>query len=487
MGMRRSRVFQLAVLVVVLIFAGAKGYRYVQLRAMSPFVLWEFRAGSSFTALEKSAFRQTKQRFACNDVVRDVRFCEMRVTGIVGLVRVLVDSKDRVAAIQFLPDSASPAMREEARRVAAEWNLVRAGATDAPKPGDGGTRVTRWRSADGKWGAVMRYAAEANAPRFLHLSDATALAEIASSTPLASLALAFNQLVESDDVGPLYDVDEVLRTTMYGRATDRANETASPTAPSLTLPPCEPERIDPIMLARPGAPDESASPTTVLLERAIPVVYPGSRLAVGDGMWIVDSTGRSERVHVGQGDGADPSAGVLYSIQFPGRVTVAMQRLEDGVPDRHCRAGAELIFARANDDGSLAQAHRVPVDQEALVSEISRISLFEHATTGDEPQARVRYTAGYAGKDWTGSVEWEAIVVGDPPRPVARVPLMFEHRAQGAEEPASGYIVLTGRPAGGIELSTLEQHRWGFATRTFVVPLDATGALLGARIHDRPF
>jgi hypothetical protein len=70
----------------------------------------------------------------------------MRVTGISGLVRVLVDSRDKVAAVQFASDSASPAMREEGRRVAAEWNLIRAGVSARPPSGDSSATFTRWQS-----------------------------------------------------------------------------------------------------------------------------------------------------------------------------------------------------------------------------------------------------------------------------------------------------------------------------------------------------
>ena len=156
-GMRRSRILQTSVAAAVLVFAGGKALSYARQQKLSPFVLWEFRAGSSFKKLEESAYRQTKQRFTCNTVAASVRLCGMRVTGIGGLVRVLVDSRERVTVVQFLPDTASPAMREEGRRVAAEWNLVKAGVSAKPEFADSGVSVTRWRSEDGKWTAAMRY------------------------------------------------------------------------------------------------------------------------------------------------------------------------------------------------------------------------------------------------------------------------------------------------------------------------------------------
>jgi len=487
--MTRSRIFQLVLLAVVLVFAGARAVSYVKERRMSPFVLWEFRAGGSFPVLEKSAFRQTKQRFTCNPVVGSARLCEMRVTGIEGLIRVLVDGRDRVTVVQFLPDSASPAMREESRRVAAEWNLIRPGASESPNEAGSESSVTRWQSADGKWGALMRKGGHGSTPVLVTLTDVAGLAEISSSAPLAPVTLGMNQLAELRDLGTgITEVTEVLGTVMYGRASDGANQTPVPAAPASPLSLCEPERPDPVLLAKPEPREDFTPSLLALLERAVPAAYPGSRLILGDGLWLEDSTGRTERVHLNRSEsGETPEDGVVFAVQFPGRLAVAVQRLEDGVPDRYCRAPAELLFARTNADGSLAEAHRVAVDADAIASDISRVSLFEASPANAEPQARVRYTASYATAQSYGSIEWEAIILDDPPRTTGRVPLQFEQRARGEADAKSGFIVVTGRPAGGIELSTLEQYKWGFATRTFVVPVDATGALLGARILDRSF
>jgi hypothetical protein len=476
----------LAVLAAVLLFAGAKAYRHVQLRRLSPFVLWEFRPGMPFAALEKSALRQMKRRFTCHAVVPGARLCELRVTGIDGLVRVLADARDRVAVVEFLPDSASPVMREEGRRVAAEWSLVRAGEADRREPADSTTSTTRWRSRDGKYGAYMRYDRLGTTPSLVHLTAANAVQGIQQSAPLASATLVLNRLVASRDAGNLDDVSDVLATTVFGRATDPANETPAPAAPIPRLPLCEPDAPDPIVpAARPRA--DFTESTARLLELAIPAVYPGSRLVLGEGTWIVDSTGRSERVHLGRGDFASADRIAVLAVAFPGRSAVAARRLTDAVPDRYCRAPAELLFVRGNDDGSLAEAHRVPVDEEAIASDVSRIDLAPPDVTGDPPHVRVRYTAAYATDRWTGTLDWEAVIADDPPRARARVPLLFDQQARDGETGRGGHLVITGRPTGGIELSTLERHDWGFATRTFVIPVDSSGALLGVRVLERLF
>jgi hypothetical protein len=482
--MRRSRVFQAILIAVVLVFAGARTYRYAQLLRQSPFVLWEFRAGGRFTVLERSAYRQTRQRFTCNTVVASARLCEMRVKGIEGLVRVLVDSHDRIAVVEFAPDSASPAMREEARRVAAEWSLIRAGESARPVSADTTTSVTRWQSEDGKWTAVMRYGGRESTPAVVTLADETAVAELSSSAPLASYVLALNGLIESRDVPNVTDVDAVMRTTMFGRATDPANETPAPRAPATPVPLCAPERSDPIVLATPRSLDGFTESMKSLLERAIPAVYPGSHLEMGDGMWLVSAGGVSERISFTDVSGVD-SAGIATGVSFRGRSSVAGQRMEDGVPDRFCRAPGEVLFARPNGDGSLADAHLVDVDPEALASDVLTIRVAEPDGLGEPGHVRVRYASGYVAQGWSGTIEWETVIAENPPRATVRVPLLFGQQAAASEGPQEGHLVVTGRPSGGIEVSTIEKKHWGFTTRTVIVPVDSTGVLLGARILER--
>ena len=127
----------------------------------------------------------------------------------------------------------------------------------------------------------------------------------------------------------------------------------------------------------------------------------------------------------------------------------------------------------------------MPVYLEASLSEISTIKRSEPDLTGEPPYLRVRYAAVYATDRSRGSIEWEAIVGDDPPRSARRVPLTFTRQARDVDVTDGGYVIITGRPPGGIELSTLERHDWGFSTRTILVPLDSSGVLPGARILDR--
>ena len=224
------------------------------------------------------------------------------------------------------------------------------------------------------------------------------------------------------------------------------------------------------------------SSAAAVLELAIPRAYPGSRAVLGDALWIVDSTGKAERAEVQLGQVESLQDVVLFALSFPGRVTEASSRLEDGRSERFCRAASEVVFARRGDDSALAEAHRIVVDEEAIVSDITTLSFGSPELTGEPPQIRLRHVGVYATDRWRGSVHWETIIDGDPPQPARRVPLTFGHRLRSGTESSEGTLVITNRARESIELSTLEQHDWGFSTRRLAVPLDSSGALPGARI-----
>ena len=170
-GSLRLRHFVVAAL---LVFAVAWiGARYGPDLKKSPFVLWDFRAGMRFKAMDDIAYRQTRRRFVCEEPMDRTRLCELRTTGIRGVIKVFVE-------LQFYPYAESPLMREEGRRLAATWNKVREGVADERGgPRDPITR-TRWSSPDNRWGALMRYARPEKTPFDIQLMDRGRLANVAS-------------------------------------------------------------------------------------------------------------------------------------------------------------------------------------------------------------------------------------------------------------------------------------------------------------------
>ena len=467
---------RLAVIAAVLLIAGWKVHGHIERGRRSPFALWDFRAGMPFGEIEAAALEQTKQRFTCRVPVPRSRLCELHVTGIPGRVRVLVDSLDRAAVVQFYPDSTSPVMREEGRKIAARWSLVRTGAAETPDAPGAGT-TTRWSSIDGKWYSMMRYAAKATTPSVVHLADVAALKSILNSAPFAQLVLGLNDLVDSHSGDP-QDLQSALAAAMYGSPNESL---LPPGATDASLPLCN---AAPDMILEGGdmVRQSLGALNTALLELAIPRAYPGSRAVVGDAIWIVDSTGKAERAEIRLGDVQSWDDVVVFALSFPGRVKEASVRLEEGPSDRFCRAAAEVLFARRGDDGALAEAHRVVVDEEAIVSDITTLTFAAPELTGEPPRIQVRHVGVYATDRWRGSVHWQTSIEGDPPRPARRAPLTFGHRLRSGTETSEGTLVLTSRSPERVELSTLEQHDWGFSTRRIVVPMDSAGALLGARI-----
>ncbi len=469
---------RLAIVAAVLLAGGWKARSYIERGRMSPFALWDFRAGMSFGEIEAAALEQTRQRFTCRVPVPGSRLCELHVTGIPGRVRVLVDSLDRAAVVQFYPDSASPVMREEGRKIAARWSLVRTGAAETPdSPGAGTT--TRWSSIDGKWFSMMQYAPDATTPSVVHLADVAALKSIFASAPFAQLVLGLNQLVETEDTDGPRDLHAALAATMYGRPTEA---TMVPVAGDVSSVPTCSAAPDMILEGGDMVQQSLGASATALLEAAIARAYPGSRAVVGDALWIVDPTGKAERAEVQLGQVESLQDVVLFALSFPGRVREASTRLEEGRAERFCRAASEVVLARRGDDGALAEAHRIVADEEAIVSDITTLSFGSPELTGEPPQIRLRHVGVYATDRWRGSVHWETIIDGDPPRAARRVPLTFGHRVRSGTESSEGTLVLTHRSRTSIELSTLEQHGWGFSTRRLSVPVDSAGALLGARI-----
>ena len=479
----RVRPAHLVAALLVLPFAGWKTFKHFERRANPPFVLWDFRAGMLFETLEKEAARQAKGQFTCHVVVHPARLCELRVSGIPGLVRVLVDSRDRAAIVQFFPDSASPTMREEGRRIAAGWSLVRSGVADQQESDDAKTSTTRWSSDDQKWTALMRYGRLGTTPIALQLADQPAVKGILASMPLAPLVLVMNDLVEEREVSNLNALTSMLEPAYFRRHTAPTSETATPLPSASQLPICEPVP-DLIERSTDSRRDDFDDATRAVLVQAVARVYPGSQLVFGQGTWIVDSSGRSERLVMHSNTlGSGGAEGVsVFAMHFPSRSALASERMADARPEVFCRAPAEVLFVRRAEDGSLAEVHRVPIDHEAIASEISTFEVSPATIIGDPPHIRLRYAAGYAMELWMGSIDWEAVIADDPPQPVVRVPLQFALQTHGSEEVRAGTIVITGRPTGNVQLSTWEHYEWGHATRTILVPFDSSRVLFGARI-----
>ena len=479
------RLVHLVVAAVLLACVAWLGARYGPDLNKSPFVLWDFRAGMRFAALDDIAFRQTRRRFACHEPMRRARLCELHTAGIPGVIRVLVDDAGRVARLQFQPDTSSPVMREEGRRLAAVWNQVQPGSTDAERARDAAS-TTRWGTSDHRWAALMSYGRLGKTPFDIELTDRRRLKEVAKNSTLAPTVLVLNAVAESSDVVPMLDdVTYALRSIRSGRAMEASYETPVP-ASYVLLPACERVRLQ--LGANTVVRDLSFSPAqATLLERATAKAYGGSRLVLGESAWLVDASELAERVRLEPSDGEESEGMLAVAVQYPSRAGIAMVRLRGGRPEAFCRATAEVLIVQAEPNGELRNVYRIPVGEDAVASHISRIEIVPRDAAGHAAQVRIRYSTTLGTYRWMGSVDWEGVIAGDPPRLLSRVPLGFEQITDEESQGRAGTLIMTARSAKSISLGTLEQFDWGFATRAISVPVARNGALDAVRMLDRLF
>ena len=451
----------------------------------APFVLWDFRAGMRFKAMDDIAFRQTRRRFVCQTPMERTRLCELRTTGIRGVMRVFADGSGRVVHLQFYPDSESPQMREEGRRLAATWNKVREGVADERGPRDPITR-TRWSSPDNRWGALMRYARPEKTPFDIQLMDRGRLANVAKTSAIAPTILVLNAVAESTDVLPvLDDVTYALKSIQSGRAMDASYETPVP-ASDVLLPRCERVRLQ-LGSNTGNAPESLFAPAQIrLLEGAFAKAYGGSRLVLGESPWLVDSSG-AERVRFGPIVSDEAARIAAVAVHYPSRQGIAAVRLRGGRPEAFCRATAELLIVQSLPNGELGNVHRIPIAEEAVASHISQIEIVPKNAAGDPAHIRIRYATTHGTFRWMGTLDWEGVIAGDPPRLRSRVPLGFEQIADETSSAKAGTLIITERSERSISLATVEKHDWGFATRAISVPVAPNGVLDAVRMLDRLF
>ena len=332
----------------------------------------------------------------------------------------------------------------------------------------------------------MRYGRLGKTPFDIELTDRRRLTNVASLSPVAPTVLVLNTVAESTDVMPVMDdVSFALRSIHSGRAMDASYETPVP-ASAVLLPRCERVRLQ--LGTKTGSASESLfAPAPIrLLEGAFAKAYSGSRLVLGESAWLVDSSG-AERVRFGPIESEEPTGIVTVAVEYPSRQGIATLRLRGGRPEAFCRATAELLIVESLPNGELGNVHRIPIAEEAVASHISRIEIVPKNATGDPAHIRIRYSTTHGTFRWIGSMDWEGVIVGDPPRLRSRVPLGFEQIADETSSAKAGTLIITARSERSISLATVEKHDWGFATRAISLPVAPNGVFDAVRMLDRLF
>ena len=160
-----------------------------------PFELWKMRAGMSFAEIDDREHEVSKRRFVCLPMADIGRLCQLHGRAMPGMLRIFVDADDRADVIQFWPADDNPNVRDEARRMAAQWTKVRPPLT-AHADGEAEWATTsRWRSIDKAWSATIQFSCRPQTPTVIEVADDGAVADAIARTAVAAKLLSAAGLI----------------------------------------------------------------------------------------------------------------------------------------------------------------------------------------------------------------------------------------------------------------------------------------------------
>lgn len=399
---------------VALCVGGLTAFRVHDQSQLSPFPLWTVRTGMRFQAMDDEASREMKRRFACRPAGAGVRTCELATDGPPGRMRVVVDERGRAVVVRFEVADTTLKMREEARRLAAEWDLVSPG-----QPHGAGTArtSTRWVSGGGRWSAEMHPGQVDPIPSAITLVDEPALARIVAASVPALAALVGQGIVsdtalaaaERREPGALARAADSI--TAAGRTLARA---------AAALPHCG---ADPLGGPR-GLPDSSggalAPEVAAVAAQAVAAAYPGTRLVVGArATYAVGPAGAVEEIRLAPSARNEEGDQYAFAVTFPARSDAAERTATSFGGGSRCRAPSEIVVARYDSAaGAVTGIRRVDVDGDALAS---RVRALDFVLTDDGRAMLVAdYAATYGTRDWFGVVHWQQLVAGESALRVVR-------------------------------------------------------------------
>ena len=427
---------------VVLAVGGWTGYRRFEESTLSPFKMWDTRAGAPFSAFEAEA-AEAHRTFQCEPVEGGVRLCEVE-TGVAGTMRVALDESSRAMIVQWRVADSSLRMIEEARKMAAQWSLVPSHRSTGE-----GTNGTRWVSNEGNWSAFMSAFTPSTPPAMISLVDERRLSRTADASATAMLRLA-----QAGYVGPEAVAAALVRAPGAFAAAartlgapGRALALAAAAMPACGFVPGDSIAAGTDMRAALGADDAT------LLEQAIGLTYPGFRLRIERGAFLVDSSGAAESIRLVPL--ARNGNAFAFAVSFPRRVESLDRRLlsfGDSIAD--CRASAHVVVGRRDStSGQLVDVRRVDVDEEALGSQVVGLQFRDEE---ESPVLDVRYSATYGTTGWIGVVDWDAVVApaSDSLRVKRRLPNVIGLKDSTGHEIA-GIAAVSGTSPAGLDLSVV--------------------------------
>jgi hypothetical protein len=432
------------------------------------FALWKMRAGGPFAALEEQLWLEQRRKFACRPVVGHNRLCEIAssgqpTTGTPGTVRALVDSTGTVAVVQFRTAIDSSELRLQARAIRDDWKhdvdtLTTRwdGLTAVADRAQLGDRQL-WRNEDRTGAAWIEREPYTGQTAALTVADEAALAGVRGGADLGALVLAKEGLDLTRS-----DAEAQLRHTA----------TLGPAAERTAVPICPPQ----YRLPQPGTAvrDAHSRAWLSLLERSVPLAYPGTTLHVGNGLSLVRNGIPERLVAEPSSDGLGKPVAV-YAMHLPDRAGIAAVREQAGLAAA-CRVPAELLLVQLDTAGAPLETYRLLLDGEATLSRIESLTILDPESGG--PGVHVEYTATYDTPAWVGQIVWSARIQLNEPRVVGRTPAILSKKVKATGQERTALVTVRSAHGDSVRVSFLEGTP-GPATTTLVVaqrpgaPLDA--------------
>jgi hypothetical protein len=461
--------------ILVLAAGGWVSYRRYESNLLSPFRMWDNRAGAPFAFFDSESNHDIHKRFHCKSVEGEVQLCDVDM-GAPGFMRLALDNSGRAMIVEWRIADSSLKVVEQARQLAAEWSLVE--SRHSQRKGVNGSTSTRWVTTDSAWSASMSddMANTAN-PRWVVLVDERRLKRAVDASASTLLRLAQTGYIDADelDAAVARAPDAMAAAASALGAHGRALAVAA-----ASLPRCDFQPGDTVVAGNDLRP-EYGTDNAALLEQAMAQAYPGLRLLLAHRAYLVNAAGAAEEIRV-LAPAIDGDA-FAFAVNFPQRAEAVDRRLLTfGDTAGQCRASAEIIVARRDSaTGQVMDVRRGDADEDAMASQVKTL---DFARDDDaSPLLVVKYTATYGTAKWIGEVDWDAVVapVGDVPRVTRRLPNALGWKDNEQHETAGIAMVEKTSPAG---LHMLMAYTTAESPTRFILPLGPRGVPSGWMLLD---
>jgi hypothetical protein len=424
----------------------------------------------------------------------------MPLTGVAGELAVLADSAGRIGLVQFRRrDTYVPSAVRT--RIEAEWKQevesLRASWDSVPRTTPTverheRTRTQRWLSADSAWSAAIVYVGETDTVVAVTLVDEQVLRALRTSSPYADVVLASALVLPS-----AANSTEAFYTAVLSARSAATSGSAVAAPPRVDAAECALELADIVVPPDPNNPYGGGdarrtygAEVTSTLESAVPVAYPEWRIVFGRHAYLISPTGTAEQVHI-LSDRDYESFGThagdeiyAFAIKRIRRADSAERRLTEFRTSELCSARSDILFVRRTRAGEIAESVLIPLDEEALVTDVRAIDF----VPGSDARASlgVEYSAIYGGEDWLGQLDWLSIIPTDPPRVDSRFLLRFGKIQRDAADSTAGSVVNARIMGDTLSFHTLEGSLESrLMTQHVTIGLDSGKVLRAATLFRR--